>query len=224
MADSFIRLPVDGLGKLVDTSQLTVGANTVQRERMIIGDNTANNFVAVSATGGALVDQGAAAALAAAWPVEITDGTNVLGVSAHPVRIDPTGTTIQPVSWTSQTVTVTQGTGTNLHVVVDSGVITVSGTVSTKTALTASAPAAATVGVTSATAVASNSSRKGLVLINTSANTISLGFGSAAVLASGITLNPNGGTFVMDEFTFSTAAVTAIASGASSNLSVEEYA
>jgi hypothetical protein len=28
--------------------------------------------------------------------VEITDGTNILGTSSHPVRIDPTGTTIQP--------------------------------------------------------------------------------------------------------------------------------
>ena len=46
------------------------------------------------------VDQGTAAALSGAWPVEITDGTNVLGTSAHPIRIDPTGTTTQPVSGT----------------------------------------------------------------------------------------------------------------------------
>lgn len=45
-------------------------------------------------------NQGTAAALAGAWPVEITDGTNILGTSAHPVRIDPTGTTTQPVSGT----------------------------------------------------------------------------------------------------------------------------
>lgn len=45
-------------------------------------------------------NQGTAAALAGAWSVEITDGTNVLGTSAHPVRTDPTGTTTQPVSGT----------------------------------------------------------------------------------------------------------------------------
>jgi len=45
-------------------------------------------------------DQGNPAALANGWPVEVTDGTNVLGTSAHPVRIDPTGTTVQPVSGT----------------------------------------------------------------------------------------------------------------------------
>jgi len=33
-------------------------------------------------------------------PVQLTDGTNTQGTSAHPVRTDPTGTTIQPVSGT----------------------------------------------------------------------------------------------------------------------------
>jgi hypothetical protein len=42
--------------------------------------------------------QGPAAGLAGAWPVEQTDGSNVLGTSSHPVRNDPTGTTTQPVS------------------------------------------------------------------------------------------------------------------------------
>ena len=53
------------------------------------------------------VDQGTPNTLANAWPVELSDGTNLLGVSAHPVRIDPTGTTTQPISGT---VTANQGT------------------------------------------------------------------------------------------------------------------
>lgn len=48
--------------------------------------------------GGGTFDQGAPNALANAWPVEVTDGTNVLGTGSHPVRSDPTGTTTQPVS------------------------------------------------------------------------------------------------------------------------------
>jgi hypothetical protein len=36
--------------------------------------------------------------LSAGAQVEMTDGTNVLGTSSHPVRTDPTGTTTQPVS------------------------------------------------------------------------------------------------------------------------------
>jgi hypothetical protein len=88
-----------------------------------------------------------------------------------------------------------------------------------------SAPTQATVGAASGLALASNSSRTGLVLVNTSGNTISIAFGAnAAVLNSGITLNPNGGTFVMDAFTFTTQAVNAIAGAASSNLAIQELA
>jgi hypothetical protein len=53
------------------------------------------------------VAQGSPNSLANGWPVEVTDGTNILGTAAHPIRIDPTGTTIQPVSGT---VSATQGT------------------------------------------------------------------------------------------------------------------
>lgn len=88
--------------------------------------------------------------------------------------------------------------------------------------LTGSSPAVASVGVTSSSAVASNASRKGLVLTNLSGSNISFGIGSAAVLNQGITLNPNG-TWVMDQYTFSTAEIFAIASAASSTLSIQEF-
>lgn len=94
--------------------------------------------------------------------------------------------------------------------------------ISTKTDLSPAAPATDTVGVTSATAVASNASRKGLVIVNVSVNKVSFGMaGNTAVLNSGITLYP-GGTWVMDEYTFDTGAVTAIASAASSVISIQE--
>mgnify|MGYP003393094264 CR=1 FL=1 len=102
------------------------------------------------------------------------------------------------------------------------GSLRIIGVISSKTALTASSPTAATVGVASAQAVASNANRKGLVLVNTSVNTISIAFGATAVLNSGITLQP-GGTFEMDEWIFSTAAINAIASAASSNLAIQEF-
>lgn len=89
-------------------------------------------------------------------------------------------------------------------------------------ALTANAPAAASVGVASAQAVAVNASRKGLILVNTSNKTISCGFGSAAVLNSGLTLFP-GGAYNMTSFDINGSAVNCIASGAASNLSIQEY-
>ena len=89
--------------------------------------------------------------------------------------------------------------------------------------LAPSSPTAASVGVASAQAVAANASRKGLKLVNTSNARISLGFGAAAVLDSGITLYP-GGAFNMDAWDFDLGAVNAIASAAASNLGVQEYA
>jgi len=106
--------------------------------------------------------------------------------------------------------------------IVSSGLpVVVSGVVSTKTALTASSPTFATVGVASATAVASNANRKGLILTNTSVGDISLGIGATAVLNSGITLWP-GGVWVMDEYNFTTGQINAIASVAACNLSIQE--
>lgn len=65
----------------------------------------ASNQTAVPVSGTITVtsttaNQGTPAAVASSWPVEVTDGTNVLGTSAHPLRTDPTGSTIQPVSGT----------------------------------------------------------------------------------------------------------------------------
>lgn len=88
--------------------------------------------------------------------------------------------------------------------------------------LSANAPTAATVGTGSAQALASNASRTGLILTNTSNRTISCAFGATAVLNSGVTLYP-GGVFTMDSMTFATGAVNCIAGGASSNLAIQEY-
>jgi hypothetical protein len=95
--------------------------------------------------------------------------------------------------------------------------------VSTKTALTASSPIAVSVGLTSGVALAANANRTGFVFVNTSVNNISFGIGSnPAVLNSGITLTPNG-VWVSDEYNFTTSAINAIAAGAGSNLTVQEF-
>lgn len=103
----------------------------------------------ISATNPSVGTTGAAAPTSAT-EIGVIDGSgNLQGASSsNPVRTDPTGTTIQPVSGTvtlgagsavvghviadsgsttvvTGNVTVIQGTGTNLHTVVDSGSITV---------------------------------------------------------------------------------------------------
>jgi len=62
--------------------------------------------------------------------------------------------------------------------------------VSSKVSLTGSAPTFATVGTSSAIAVASNASRTSLVLTNTSENMIYIGLGATAVIGSGIVIAP----------------------------------
>lgn len=95
--------------------------------------------------------------------------------------------------------------------------------VSDKVPTTPSAPATATVAATSGSAVSANASRKGLIIQNLSANTVSLNVvGGAAVLNSGITLFP-GGTWNMDQYSFTTSAIFAIASAAGSVISIQEF-
>ncbi len=101
---------------------------------------------------------------------------------------------------------------------------TISGTVNTKTPLTGSAPTNATVTGASAQAVAANASRKGLIIVNLSSDTISFGIGAnPAVLNSGITLTGLGSVWNMSEYDFNLSAINAISSGASSTISIQQF-
>ena len=63
-------------------------------------------------------NQGTPNTVGNAWPVEVTDGTNVLGTPTNPIRVDPTGTTVQPVSGSltvSGTITADQGGAWNVN-------------------------------------------------------------------------------------------------------------
>lgn len=144
--------------------------------------------------------------------VTVTNGT---GSSAANVAVDSIG----PGSNVIGQVGIDQTTpGTSNKVSLGSDVIATSA----KTALTVNAPAAASVGVASAQALASNAGRKGAVFVNTSNATISCAVGATAVLNSGITLQA-GGVWSMNEYTFATGAVNCIASAAASNLAIQEF-
>ena len=97
--------------------------------------------------------------------------------------------------------------------------------VSTKDARTASAPSTVSVGVASSLAVASNASRKGLILRNTSTSgqTVSLAFSNGSAVAnSGSVLYPQD-VFQMSEYDFTTGQVNAISSASSGALSIQEF-
>ena len=84
-------------------------------------------------------------------------------------------------------------------------------------------PDSATVGVASAELLSVNPERRGLILVNDSSNVIYLAFGVPAEIGKGIRLNPNGGSFTMTGTSFSNDAVFGIATGAGSNLAIQEF-
>ena len=145
--------------------------------------------------------------LANPLPVELSDGTNAFGTAGNPLSVNIiTGAPGQQIVVGAGTAAAPSG-----------GVLTVQGPIQT-----GNAPAAVTVGVSSGAAVAANSSRTGLALVNTSANIISIGFGAnAAVLYSGITLYP-AGSLTLNILDGCQQAITAIASAAASNLAIQE--
>jgi hypothetical protein len=110
-------LKVDGSGVTQPVSG-TVTANAGTGTFTVGGTVTANAGTGTFTVGGTVTsNQGTAAILSGAWPVEVTDGSNVLGTSSHPIRIDPTGTTTQPISGT-----VTANIGTTNGLALDTSV------------------------------------------------------------------------------------------------------
>jgi len=96
--------------------------------------------------------------------------------------------------------------------------------VSTQKPLTPQSPAQVDVGLVSEEIYAGNLTRKGMIIVNTSTTGyVSLGFGVAAVLKSGVYLHP-GGSFWMDEYSLWDGKVYAIASEASVIVSLQDYA
>lgn len=54
----------------------------------------------LSTSAGTTANQGTPNSLSNAWTTKVTDGYDVLGTATHPLRIDPVGTTTQPISGT----------------------------------------------------------------------------------------------------------------------------
>ncbi len=93
---------------------------------------------------------------------------------------------------------------------------------STPTSLVAAAPATVAV-TTDAQILAGAATRAGLVIVNIGSKNVYLGLGATAVVNSGITLMAGGGTWVMDDRTFYTGAIRAIADTGGSTLSLQQF-
>jgi hypothetical protein len=242
-----VALATDGQGQLVDNAAFTDGTTRVDVAGYIY-DEVAGTALTENDVAAARVNVNRAQVLT------IEDGATraryATVTASNALKVDGSGVT-QPVSGTvsvSGTVTVDSELPAAAALATDTANPTVPGVgafgmvydgstwdrtpgnstegtlVYTKRSLTASTPTTATVNGTSGSAVASNASRKGLILRNTSTSgqRISLHMaGGTAVLDSGVTLYV-GDAFQMDEYDFTTAAISAIASAASGRLSVQE--
>ena len=93
-----------------------------------------------------------------------------------------------------------------------------------RSTINASPPSNVLVGATDTVVVAENLSRQGLILTNISGSTIYLALmNMRSTLHAGITLTPNGGTWVMDEYNFNNSAINAIAHSAGNIVSIQEF-
>jgi hypothetical protein len=84
-----------------------------------------------------------------------------------------------------------------------------------------SGPTQATVNQTTTSLVSANTDRQGLIIINVSASTISLGLGADAILNQGITLGSLG-VWNMAEYDFTTAVINGIASS-TAQVAIQEF-
>lgn len=89
-------------------------------------------------------------------------------------------------------------------------------------AITWNAPTFVSVGIADTIVLTATAARKGAVFVNDSTNVIYLGIGAAAVVSSGIRLNPLGGAYEINAENLNVQAINAIATAAASNLTVHE--
>lgn len=79
------------------------------------------------------------------------------------------------------------------------------------------------IAITSTKVINANKNRKSLILTNIGANPIHIGIGEAAVANQGIYLVSGGGCWEMNNNTFSTLQIYAIAIGSTSTISIQEF-
>ena len=96
MTDQYVQVNADGVGKKVDTTELTVGANTVERQRIHLAGGAADELADVKNAAPSISAYGLVARtipIAAATPAQSSvtaSATNVTLLSANTSRLGAT--------------------------------------------------------------------------------------------------------------------------------------
>lgn len=114
MADAVVQLPADGAGKKLDAETLTVGANTVYRERIQISGDSATDIAPVTAADGLLVDLGLNNDVTVTGSVAVTNAglTELAAAIDTELQVDVVGALPTGTNSIGQ---VTANAGTNLN-------------------------------------------------------------------------------------------------------------
>lgn len=212
--DNYVDADINGNLKVIDYATAATGASVPVDASYSAGRNPSGNLqgIAVDATG--------------QQKVNLNDGVgnNVTSTTLNSKQRLDVNTASEGVDGTTSPFSSVSVAGKDANGNLQTVLTDTTGAIVTtdRIALTAESPSAISVGVASGVVIAANTSRRGLVLTNTSTGIISFNIsGGTAVLRSGITLYP-GGHWEMDSYTFTTAAINGIASVAASNLAIQE--
>lgn len=133
MADSQVQLPYVGTtsGDLLDASSLVVGAQTVKRERMVIGNDTSSHVAVVTTSGALTVTRSTAVSMSSQLTITVDSANNIIfgyiaastaaggivtGTTDRGLKVDST----QPHSISSGTISLSSA------IAISSGIVTLS--------------------------------------------------------------------------------------------------
>lgn len=176
-------LPITGtisVGSTTDESTFTAGSSTTGPIAGVFNDSVTTLMSGQQGTIRATTNRGLHINIRNAAGTEI-------GTPSTPIRIDPTGTTTQPVSGTITAITNALPAGTNVigHVIVDSGSTTVvTGTVTTKEQSSTSAVTSVASSGTTISLLVANTNRRDATFYNDSTQILYLKLGATASTTS----------------------------------------
>lgn len=210
---------VQTTGSTVATKSILAGIrNSAGNQAAIQGQTTTLDGIATSSAGTHIQSASYGYVFNGSTWDRMPGNTTGINVNTHPVT--------QSGTWNIGTVTTLTGITNVVHIDDNSGSITVDGTLTsnvgtipTSTTGTESAPS---VGTSSTTILASNASRKGLMIVNNSTQTVYVRFASTATVANSIPLY-RGANITWSGLNLYTGIITGIVSSGSADVRVEEF-